>query len=102
MLCEMGSRGTSSAGWRLRAGEVLIADTSEYDDAGDIPGSLIPPKATLACNDDNTVDLGDGTKLAFVNGVCTYPDCGLQFGRIKRNWTRHAMVHMKYENKKDL
>ncbi|KAI4523731.1 hypothetical protein K525DRAFT_195681 [Schizophyllum commune Loenen D] len=66
------------------------------------PGSLIPPKATLACNDDNTVDLGDGTKLAFINGVCTYPDCGLQFGRIKRNWTRHAMVHMKYENKKDL
>ncbi|KAL1686556.1 hypothetical protein GGG16DRAFT_117756 [Schizophyllum commune] len=66
------------------------------------PGSLIPPKATLACNDDNTVDLGDGTKLAFVNGMCTYPDCGLQFGRIKRNWTRHAMVHMKYENKKDL
>ncbi|KAI5894700.1 uncharacterized protein SCHCODRAFT_02686265 [Schizophyllum commune H4-8] len=66
------------------------------------PGSLIPPKATLRCNDDNTVDLGDGTKLAFVNGVCTYPDCGLKFSRCKRDWTRHAMVHMKYENKKDL
>ncbi|KAL1741573.1 hypothetical protein HDZ31DRAFT_66793 [Schizophyllum fasciatum] len=65
------------------------------------PGWVIDPTESLCPNPDGSMDRGDGTSFALVDGRCGFPDCGLTFSR-RIEFVRHSLVHMTKEKRERL